>query len=116
MLRHFSATCLLAGVLESEERKDRRHASVQTNWMPAGRSKRRRKMKFLLLLLLWCVLFVLSWPIAILALVLFPLVWLICLPLRLVGFTVHAVFAFVKTLLFLPARLLGYRPGKAQAS
>jgi hypothetical protein len=73
-------------------------------------------MKFLLLLLLWCVLFVLSWPIAILAVVLFPLVWLICLPLRLVGFTVHAVFAFVKALLFLPARLLGYRPGKAQAS
>jgi hypothetical protein len=73
-------------------------------------------MKFLLLLLLWCVLFVLSWPIAVLAVILFPIVWLICLPLRLLGITVYAVFAFVKTLLLLPARLLGYRPGKAQAS
>ena len=71
------------------------------------------KMKFLLLLLLWCVLFVLSWPIAVLALVLFPFVWLICLPLRLLGITVHAVVAFIKALLFLPARILGYRPKKA---
>ncbi|MBM3832518.1 MAG: ABC transporter ATP-binding protein [Verrucomicrobia bacterium] len=69
-------------------------------------------MKFLFLFFLWCVLFVLSWPIALLALIIFPLVWLICLPFRLVGITVHAVFAFVKALLLLPARLLGYRPCK----
>ncbi len=57
----------------------------------------------------WCLLFVLSWPLALLALVLAPLVWLISLPLRLIGITVGAVFALVKAVLFLPARLLGFR-------
>jgi uncharacterized membrane protein YgaE (UPF0421/DUF939 family) len=63
--------------------------------------------------LIWCVLFVLSWPVAILALILFPLVWLICLPLRLIGIAVGSVFALLKALLFLPARLLERRPAKA---
>jgi hypothetical protein len=66
-------------------------------------------MKALILFVAWCVLFVLSWPIAVLALILFPLVWLLSLPLRLVGITVEAVFALIRTLLFLPARLLGWR-------
>jgi hypothetical protein len=57
----------------------------------------------------WCLLFVLCWPVAILALVLAPLIWLISLPLRLVGITFDAMFALIKALLFLPARLLGYR-------
>jgi uncharacterized membrane protein YgaE (UPF0421/DUF939 family) len=52
---------------------------------------------------------VLSWPVAVLALLLFPFVWLLSLPLRLVGITVGALFAFVRALLFLPARLLGWR-------
>ena len=60
--------------------------------------------------LLWCGLFVLSWPIAILALLLAPLVWLVSLPLRLVGITFGAVFALVGAVLFLPARLLGWKP------
>lgn len=60
--------------------------------------------------LLWCGLFVLSWPIAILALLLAPLVWLLSLPLRLVGITFGAVFALVGAVLFLPARLLGWKP------
>jgi hypothetical protein len=72
-------------------------------------------MKFLLVFIIWCGLFILSWPVALLALVLFPFVWLVCLPFRLVGITVHAVFAFIKALLFLPARLLGYRPTKPEA-
>ena len=59
--------------------------------------------------LLWCVLFVLCWPVALLALVLYPMVWLAMLPLRLIGITVDAVFAFLKALLLLPARLLGAR-------
>ena len=67
-------------------------------------------MKFLLVLLLWCLLFVLSWPVAVAALLLFPFVWLLCLPFRLVGITVGALFAFLKALLYLPARLLGHRP------
>ena len=57
----------------------------------------------------WCVLFVLCWPVALLALVLWPLVWLMSLPLRLVGITLEAVFALLRALLFLPARLLGHK-------
>jgi len=67
-------------------------------------------MKALILFVGWCILFVLSWPLALLALALFPLVWLISLPLRLLGITVGALFALVKALLFLPARILGWRP------
>lgn len=66
-------------------------------------------MKALLLFVAWCLLLVLAWPIALLALVLFPLVWLLALPLRLLGIAVDAVFALIKVLLFLPARLLGQR-------
>ncbi|HMB43675.1 MAG TPA: hypothetical protein VKM00_07310 [Luteimonas sp.] len=66
-------------------------------------------MKTLLLIVAWCLLFVLCWPLALLALVLWPLVWLMSLPFRLVGITVGAVFAFIRAVLFLPARVLGYR-------
>ena len=67
-------------------------------------------MKIFVAFLIWCGLFVLSWPVAILALILFPIVWLLCLPLRLVGIAVGSVFAFLKALLYLPARLLERRP------
>lgn len=67
-------------------------------------------MKVLVAFLIWCLVFVLSWPVAILALILFPFVWLLCLPLRLLGIAVGSVFAFLKALLFLPARLLEGRP------
>ncbi len=67
-------------------------------------------MKLLLLFIGWCLLFVLSWPIALLALVLAPLVWLISLPLRLIGITFEAVFSLLRALLMLPARLLGHKP------
>jgi len=60
--------------------------------------------------LLWLLLFVVCWPIAILALVLWPLAWLLTLPFRLVGIAVEGVFAFLKALFMLPARLLGARP------
>ncbi len=60
--------------------------------------------------LLWLVLFCLCWPLALLALVAFPFVWLLLLPFKLVGIAVGGVFAFLKALLFLPARLLGARP------
>ena len=65
-------------------------------------------MKALILFIGWCILFVLCWPLAIVALVLFPFVWLVSLPLRLVGITLGAVFALLKAILYLPARLLGY--------
>ena len=66
-------------------------------------------MRFLALLLIWCILFVLSWPIALAVLILAPLVWLLALPFRLAGVCVDAVLALLKSILFLPARLLGYR-------
>lgn len=66
-------------------------------------------MKALILFVGWCILFVLCWPIALLALILFPIVWLLSLPLRLIGITVSALFALIRSLLLLPARLLGWR-------
>lgn len=57
-------------------------------------------------LLLWCILLVLCWPLALLALVLYPFIWLVLLPFRLVGLTVHGLFAFLRALFLLPARLL----------
>jgi hypothetical protein len=56
--------------------------------------------------LLWCILFVLCWPVALVALCLFPIVWLITLPFRLVGITLHGVFALLTAMLMLPVRLL----------
>jgi hypothetical protein len=66
-------------------------------------------MRVLILFVGWCLLLALCWPLALLALVLFPLVWLISLPLRLIGITVEAMFALIRAVLFLPARLLGFR-------
>jgi len=56
--------------------------------------------------LLWCILFVLCWPLALVALVLFPFVWLLLLPFRLVGIAVGGALALVTALIFLPARVL----------
>jgi hypothetical protein len=56
--------------------------------------------------LLWCVLLILCWPLALFALVLYPIVWLLLLPFRLVGIAVHGVLDLVAALIFLPARLL----------
>ncbi|HET7333431.1 hypothetical protein [Dyella sp.] len=56
--------------------------------------------------LLWLALLVFCWPLALLALVLYPIFWLLLLPFRLIGITVEAVFAFLKALLMLPARVL----------
>ena len=70
---------------------------------------REGQVKLLILFMLWCVLLVLAWPIALMVLVLAPLVWLLALPFLLLGVCVSATFALVKGLLFLPARLVGYR-------
>lgn len=67
-------------------------------------------MSNLLAFLLWCLLFVLCWPVALLALVLYPFVWLLLLPFRLLGIAVEAVLHLVRAVVFLPARLLGQRP------
>ena len=63
-------------------------------------------MKPVFLFIGWCILFVLCWPLALLALFLAPIVWLISIPFRIVGITFEAVFALLKAILFLPARIL----------
>lgn len=55
---------------------------------------------------LWCILFILCWPLALLAVLLFPIVWLITLPFRILGIAAHGVFALLAALFFLPARVL----------
>lgn len=66
-------------------------------------------MKVLLVVVAWSLLFVLCWPLAVLAMLLWPLLWLMSLPFRLFGIALEALFALVRAALFLPARLLGYR-------
>lgn len=61
--------------------------------------------------ILWLILLVIAWPVALLALVLSPLVWLLALPFRLAGISVHGVLETVRAAVLLPARLLGGRPG-----
>jgi hypothetical protein len=60
----------------------------------------------MLTFILWLLLLVFCWPLALLALLLYPLVWLILLPFRLVGIAVEGVFAFLHALIMLPARVL----------
>ncbi len=60
--------------------------------------------------LLWLLLLVVCWPLALLALVLYPLVWLLLLPLRLLGIAVGGVFELLKAIILLPARVLRGRP------
>ena len=67
-------------------------------------------MTTLLTFVVWCGLLVICWPLAMLALVLLPVVWLLALPFRVLGVVVSALLAFLRALLFLPARLLGHRP------
>ncbi|NII12175.1 hypothetical protein [Oleiagrimonas sp. C23AA] len=63
----------------------------------------------MLTFLVWLVVLVWCWPIALLALVLYPVVWLLLLPFRLIGLTFDALFAGLAAMLMLPARLLGWR-------
>ena len=66
-------------------------------------------MKALLAIVGWCLLLVLCWPLAVLAIVLWPVLWLLSLPFRIVAISFHALFAFLRAILFLPARMFGYR-------
>jgi len=60
-------------------------------------------------ILLWLLLFVICWPLALLALILYPLIWLLLLPFRLVGIAVNGVFELLRSIVLLPSRLLGSR-------
>ena len=65
--------------------------------------------------LLWLLLLVLCWPLALIALILYPLVWLILLPFRLLGIAVDGVLELVRAVVMLPARVLRGRPGTERA-
>jgi hypothetical protein len=68
-------------------------------------------MKTLFFFVVWCILLVLCWPLALLVLLLAPIVWLVALPFRIAGLCLGAMFALVRALLDLPTRLLGlHRP------
>jgi hypothetical protein len=56
--------------------------------------------------LVWCILFILCWPLALIALVLYPIVWLLLLPFRIVGIATHGILALLTAVFMLPARLL----------
>ena len=64
----------------------------------------------MLTFVLWLLLFLICWPVALIALLLYPLVWLLLLPFRLVGIAVNGVFEFLHALLLFPARVLRGRP------
>ena len=60
----------------------------------------------MLTFLLWCILLIFCWPLALIVLVLYPIVWLMLLPLRIMGIAVEGVFELLKAIILLPARLL----------
>lgn len=62
--------------------------------------------------MIWLVLLFLCWPLALLALLLYPIAWLVLLPFRLLGIGVDAIFALLRALVMLPARILGGAPGR----
>jgi len=66
-------------------------------------------MKLLLILLLWALLLVLCWPLALLILIAWPFLWLLSIPFRIVGALMETLLTLVKSILFLPARLLGQK-------
>ena len=69
----------------------------------------KSEVKTLFVIVAWCILLMLCWPLAIVAVVLWPFLWLFSLPFRAVAITFDAMFALLRAILFLPARLLGYR-------
>ena len=66
-------------------------------------------MRFFAVFFIWFILLVLAWPLALLVLLLAPIVWLLAIPFRLVGICINATFALIRSILFLPARILGHR-------
>ena len=66
-------------------------------------------MGILFLLVAWVALFMLAWPVALVLLVILPFVWLLSIPFRILGIVVEAMLALIRAVLFLPARILGFR-------
>ncbi|MEO5960931.1 MAG: hypothetical protein ABIR80_17635 [Opitutaceae bacterium] len=63
----------------------------------------------MLTLIVWMLLLVVCWPVALLVLIAWPILWLLSIPFRILGFAIGGLLAFVKALFFLPARILGHR-------
>jgi hypothetical protein len=63
-------------------------------------------------IILWLILLAVCWPLALVALVLWPILWLLTIPFRLIGVTFDALFALLRAVLFLPARILGAKPNQ----
>ena len=72
-------------------------------------------MQVALLIMLWLLLFVVFWPVAVLALIVVPVLWLLAIPFRLVFWAVEAVLRLIKSVVMLPARLLGDKEAVAEA-
>jgi hypothetical protein len=66
-------------------------------------------MQFILVVLAWCLLAAVAWPLALIVVILLPLIWLVALPFRILGWGIGGALALIKSLLYLPARLLGYK-------
>lgn len=72
-------------------------------------------MRALMVLLLWAILLVLCWPVALVLLVLWPILWLLSIPFRIIGALMEGILALIKSIFLLPARILGYRPPTGSA-
>ena len=71
-------------------------------------------MRALLVFLLWAILLVIAWPVALVLLILWPILWLLSIPFRIVGALMEGILALIKAIFLLPARILGYRPPGAE--
>lgn len=67
-------------------------------------------MRALFVFLLWAILLVMCWPVALVLLILWPFLWLLSIPFRIVGALMEGILALIKSIFLLPARILGYRP------
>ena len=76
---------------------------------PGTRASRFSVLRSMTKFFLWVILLVICWPVALLAILLYPVIWLLLLPFRLVGIAVEGVFAFLRAIVFLPSRVLGGR-------
>jgi hypothetical protein len=72
-------------------------------------------MRALMVLLLWAILLVLCWPVALVLLVLWPILWLLSIPFHIIGALMEGILALIKSIFLLPARILGYRPPRGSA-
>lgn len=84
----------------------RKHARQGTFALPATYNSSEPEVSAMFTFLLWCILFVLCWPLALLALIAYPFVWLLLLPFRVLGVAVHGVLEIIFLAITLPFRLL----------